>query len=62
VQAPILTHGCKQPFAFFASSGAPLLLSITAAGGNRSRHEMRALKRLGMNAALGVALYRERLC
>ncbi len=36
-------------------------LPITAAGGIRSRREVRALERLGMNAAVGVALYRGRL-
>jgi len=32
-------------------------LRITAAGGIRSRREVRALQRLGMNAAVGMALY-----
>ena|SRR5712692_848296 len=32
-------------------------LPITAAGGIRSRHEVRALERLGMHAAVGMALY-----
>ncbi len=32
-------------------------LPITAAGGIRSRREVRALERLGMNAAVGMALY-----
>ncbi len=36
-------------------------LPITAAGGIRSRREVRALERLGMNAAVGVALYRGKL-
>jgi phosphoribosylformimino-5-aminoimidazole carboxamide ribotide isomerase len=36
-------------------------LPITAAGGIRSRREVRALKRLSMNAAVGVALYLGRL-
>ena len=36
-------------------------LPITAAGGIRSRREVRALARLGMKAAVGVALYRGRL-
>ncbi|MGH9796149.1 MAG: HisA/HisF-related TIM barrel protein [Candidatus Acidiferrales bacterium] len=36
-------------------------LPITAAGGIRSRREVRALARLGMNAAIGMALYRDRL-
>lgn len=34
-------------------------LPITAAGGIRSRREVRALARLGMNAAIGMALYRD---
>lgn len=36
-------------------------LPITAAGGIRTRQEIRALSRLGMNAAVGMALYRNRL-
>lgn len=36
-------------------------LPITAAGGIRSRREVRTLERLGMNAAVGVALYRGKL-
>jgi phosphoribosylformimino-5-aminoimidazole carboxamide ribotide isomerase len=36
-------------------------LPITAAGGIRSRHEVRALARLGMKAAVGMALYLGRL-
>ena len=36
-------------------------LPITAAGGIRSRSEVRALERLGMNSAIGMALYLNRL-
>ena len=36
-------------------------LPITAAGGIRSRAEVAALERLGMNAAVGMALYLNRL-
>ena len=36
-------------------------LPITAAGGIRSRSEVRALERIGMNAAVGMALYLNRL-
>jgi phosphoribosylformimino-5-aminoimidazole carboxamide ribotide isomerase len=36
-------------------------LPITAAGGIRSRGEVRALERIGMNAAVGMALYLNRL-
>jgi len=36
-------------------------LPITAAGGIRSRREIGALERLGMNAAVGMALYLNRL-
>ena len=36
-------------------------LPVTAAGGIRSRREVRALERLGMNAAVGMALYRGKL-
>jgi phosphoribosylformimino-5-aminoimidazole carboxamide ribotide isomerase len=36
-------------------------LPITAAGGIRSRAEVRALERIGMNAAVGMALYLNRL-
>jgi phosphoribosylformimino-5-aminoimidazole carboxamide ribotide isomerase len=36
-------------------------LPITAAGGIRSRREVRALERMNMNAAVGMALYLNRL-
>jgi phosphoribosylformimino-5-aminoimidazole carboxamide ribotide isomerase len=36
-------------------------LPITAAGGIRSRREVRALERIGMNAAIGMALYLNKL-
>ena len=36
-------------------------LPITAAGGIRSLQEVRALERLGMNAAIGMALYLDQL-
>jgi phosphoribosylformimino-5-aminoimidazole carboxamide ribotide isomerase len=36
-------------------------LPITAAGGIRSQKEVRALDKLGMNAAVGMALYRGKL-
>jgi phosphoribosylformimino-5-aminoimidazole carboxamide ribotide isomerase len=36
-------------------------LPITAAGGIRSRSEVRALERVGMNAAVGMALYLNKL-
>ena len=36
-------------------------LPITAAGGIRSHREVRALERIGMNAAVGMALYLNRL-
>ena len=36
-------------------------LPITAAGGIRSQREVNALERLGMNAAVGMALYLDRL-
>jgi phosphoribosylformimino-5-aminoimidazole carboxamide ribotide isomerase len=36
-------------------------LPITAAGGIRSRKEVRALERIGMNAAVGMALYLNKL-
>lgn len=36
-------------------------LPIIAGGGIRSRREVRALQRLGMDAAVGMALYRNRL-
>jgi phosphoribosylformimino-5-aminoimidazole carboxamide ribotide isomerase len=36
-------------------------LPITAAGGIRSQREVRALERLGMKAAVGVALYRGKI-
>ena len=36
-------------------------LPITAAGGIRSRREVRALEKMGMNAAVGMAIYLNRL-
>jgi phosphoribosylformimino-5-aminoimidazole carboxamide ribotide isomerase len=36
-------------------------LPITAAGGIRSLHEVRELEKLGMNAAVGMAIYRGKL-
>ncbi len=36
-------------------------LPITAAGGIRSQSEVRALEKMGMNAAVGMALYRGKL-
>jgi len=35
---------------------------IIAAGGIKARREIRALERLGMDAAVGMALYKNRLC
>jgi phosphoribosylformimino-5-aminoimidazole carboxamide ribotide isomerase len=37
-------------------------LPITAAGGIRTRRELKALERLGMDAAVGLAVYRGILC
>ena len=45
----------------FARCAARRSLPITAAGGIRSQREVRALERLGMNAAVGMALYLDRL-
>ncbi|MGC1582994.1 MAG: HisA/HisF-related TIM barrel protein, partial [Candidatus Acidiferrales bacterium] len=36
-------------------------LPIIAAGGIRSQHEVKALDKLGIDAAVGMALYRNRL-
>jgi phosphoribosylformimino-5-aminoimidazole carboxamide ribonucleotide (ProFAR) isomerase len=36
-------------------------LPITAAGGIRSMDEVRALEKLGINAAVGMAIYRGKL-
>lgn len=47
--------------AWFRRLRAATRLPITAAGGIRSRREVRALERLGMNAAVGMALYRGKL-
>jgi len=47
--------------AWFRALRAATDLPITAAGGIRSRREVRALERLGMNAAVGMALYLNRL-
>jgi phosphoribosylformimino-5-aminoimidazole carboxamide ribotide isomerase len=42
---------------FFRQLRACTALPITAAGGIRSRREIRALERLGMDAAVGMAMY-----
>jgi phosphoribosylformimino-5-aminoimidazole carboxamide ribotide isomerase len=47
--------------AWFRSLRKATCLPITAAGGIRSKGEVRALERLGMNAAVGMALYLDRL-
>jgi phosphoribosylformimino-5-aminoimidazole carboxamide ribotide isomerase len=47
--------------AWFRALRAATELPITAAGGIRSHREVRALERLGMNAAVGMALYLNRL-
>lgn len=47
--------------AWFRRLRAATQLPITAAGGIRTRQEIRALARLGMSAAVGMALYRNRL-
>jgi phosphoribosylformimino-5-aminoimidazole carboxamide ribonucleotide (ProFAR) isomerase len=46
---------------WFRALRAATRLPITAAGGIRSRREVRALERIGMNAAVGMALYLNRL-
>ncbi len=47
--------------AWFRALRRATSLPITAAGGIRSRREVRALARLGMNAAVGLAIYLGRL-
>jgi phosphoribosylformimino-5-aminoimidazole carboxamide ribotide isomerase len=47
--------------AWFRALRRATKLPITAAGGIRSRREVRALERMGMNAAVGMALYLNRL-
>lgn len=47
--------------AWFRALRRATKLPITAAGGIRSRQEVRALERIGMNAAVGMALYLNRL-
>ncbi|MBI3664357.1 MAG: 1-(5-phosphoribosyl)-5-[(5-phosphoribosylamino)methylideneamino] imidazole-4-carboxamide isomerase [Acidobacteria bacterium] len=47
--------------AWFRALRRATRLPVTAAGGIRSRREVRALARLGMNAAVGMALYRDQL-
>lgn len=47
--------------AWFRNLRRATRLPITAAGGIRSRREVDALARLGMNAAVGMALYQTRL-
>ena len=46
---------------WFRALRATTSLPITAAGGIRSHREVRALERIGMNAAVGMALYLNRL-
>ena len=46
---------------WFRSLRRATRLPITAAGGIRSQREVRALERIGMNAAVGMALYLNRL-
>jgi phosphoribosylformimino-5-aminoimidazole carboxamide ribotide isomerase len=47
--------------AWFRALRRATKLPITAAGGIRSHREVRALERLGMNAAVGMALYLDKL-
>jgi phosphoribosylformimino-5-aminoimidazole carboxamide ribotide isomerase len=47
--------------AWFRSLRRATRLPITAAGGIRSQREVRALEKMGMNAAVGMALYLDRL-
>jgi phosphoribosylformimino-5-aminoimidazole carboxamide ribotide isomerase len=47
--------------AWFRNLRAATRLQIVAAGGISSRREVRALEKLGMDAAVGMALYKERL-
>jgi phosphoribosylformimino-5-aminoimidazole carboxamide ribotide isomerase len=46
---------------WFRSLRGATKLPITAAGGVRSHQEVRALERIGMNAAVGMAMYLNRL-
>lgn len=46
---------------WFRSLRRATKLPITAAGGVRSHQEVRALERIGMNAAVGMAMYLNRL-
>lgn len=48
-------------FAWFRGLRRATRLPITAAGGIRSHREVRALARLGMKAAVGMAMYRGKL-
>jgi len=52
---------CGTNLAWFRKLRRATRLPITAAGGIRSRREVRALERLGMKAAVGVALYRGKI-
>ena len=54
-------HAWHQSASGFAALRGATKLPITAAGGIRSHREVRALERLGMNAAVGMALYLEQL-
>ncbi len=55
VEAEGSMHGTN--LAWFRKLRSATRHPITAAGGIRSRSEVRALERLGMNAAVGMALY-----
>jgi phosphoribosylformimino-5-aminoimidazole carboxamide ribonucleotide (ProFAR) isomerase len=46
---------------WFRSLRGATPLPITAAGGIRSRREVAALEKIGMNAAVGMALYTDKL-
>jgi phosphoribosylformimino-5-aminoimidazole carboxamide ribonucleotide (ProFAR) isomerase len=46
---------------WFRDLRAATKLPIIAAGGISSRREIRALERIGMDAAVGMALYKNRV-
>jgi phosphoribosylformimino-5-aminoimidazole carboxamide ribotide isomerase len=52
---------CGANLAWFRRLRSATLLPIIAAGGIRTRREIDALERIGMDAAVGMALYKKRV-
>ena len=47
---------------YFRKLRAATTHPIIAAGGIKTRRELTALKKIGMDAAVGMAVYKNRLC